>query len=172
MQPVTSATPSTPPGWHPDPQNRAQLRWWSGAAWTQHVRQVPPAAAPSAAIVPNISQPVAQPVAPAAVQNPVAAPTPAPAVFQPTDPRTLHTPRTDTNEEIPPKYGESMLDQNSISLTAIGIAIAYLLFALTTGFALAGIVPLMVSFRAFAADEKLAPLAFVAAASAIAVAFA
>lgn len=26
-----------PPGWYPDPFGRAQVRWWSGAAWTEHV---------------------------------------------------------------------------------------------------------------------------------------
>lgn len=170
MEPATSAVPTTPPGWHPDPQARGQLRWWSGAGWTEHVRQLPPVAAPSAAIAPIHAQPHIQ----TAAQHPVAAasPAPAPAVYQPTDPRTLHAARANVSDEIPPKYGESMLDQNSISLTGVGISIAYLLFALTTGFALAGIVPLMVAVRAFGAKEKLAPLALAAAASAIAVAFA
>ncbi len=26
-----------PPGWYPDPFHRAQTRWWSGSAWTEHV---------------------------------------------------------------------------------------------------------------------------------------
>lgn len=26
-----------PPGWYPDPFGRAQVRWWSGSAWTEHV---------------------------------------------------------------------------------------------------------------------------------------
>jgi hypothetical protein len=25
------------PGWHPDPSGRWQVRWWDGAAWTEHV---------------------------------------------------------------------------------------------------------------------------------------
>jgi uncharacterized protein YxjI len=28
---------TTPPDWHPDPNGRADLRYWDGAAWTEHV---------------------------------------------------------------------------------------------------------------------------------------
>src|SRR5688572_11894076 len=37
MQPPPS--PGTPnrPGWHPDPWNRDQWRWWDGWTWTAHV---------------------------------------------------------------------------------------------------------------------------------------
>lgn len=27
---------SPPPGWHPDPARRHELRWWDGARWTEH----------------------------------------------------------------------------------------------------------------------------------------
>jgi hypothetical protein len=26
-----------PPGWHPDPAGRHQLRWWDGSGWSEHV---------------------------------------------------------------------------------------------------------------------------------------
>ncbi len=29
-------TPISPPGWHDDPQNPSQLRYWDGAQWTEH----------------------------------------------------------------------------------------------------------------------------------------
>lgn len=28
---------ATPPGWHPDPANAAQLRYWDGSRWTEHI---------------------------------------------------------------------------------------------------------------------------------------
>lgn len=29
------------PGWYPDPQSPAQLRWWDGTRWTEHARPLP-----------------------------------------------------------------------------------------------------------------------------------
>jgi hypothetical protein len=31
----------TPAGWYPDPANAQGLRWWDGAAWTDHVAESP-----------------------------------------------------------------------------------------------------------------------------------
>ena len=41
---MTEQTPSSPPGWYPDPQNPSQMRYWDGAMWT--------AVAPAAPAVP------------------------------------------------------------------------------------------------------------------------
>ena len=38
---MIQALPSAPPGWYADPQNGAQLRWWSGAEWTAHIEGMP-----------------------------------------------------------------------------------------------------------------------------------
>ena len=37
-----SDAPPTPAGWYPDPNNAAQVRYWDGAAWTDHYSPVPP----------------------------------------------------------------------------------------------------------------------------------
>jgi len=34
---VTDQTTPQPGGWHPDPFNRYELRWWDGQQWTEHV---------------------------------------------------------------------------------------------------------------------------------------
>jgi uncharacterized protein DUF4352/uncharacterized protein DUF2510 len=56
-------TPPTPAGWYPDPEAANQLRYWDGAAWTEHrspaqeppVEQVPPPAAEGAHRAPEPS---------------------------------------------------------------------------------------------------------------------
>lgn len=40
-----SATPSTPAGWHADPHDPSQERWWDGRVWSEATR--PSAAAPT-----------------------------------------------------------------------------------------------------------------------------
>ena len=34
---ASSAPPTPPPGWRPDPDGRHDYRWWDGAGWTDHV---------------------------------------------------------------------------------------------------------------------------------------
>ena len=31
-----AATPATPAGWYPDPNDASQQRYWDGSAWTEH----------------------------------------------------------------------------------------------------------------------------------------
>jgi hypothetical protein len=35
--PAPAAAPSIPAGWYPDPSGRFELRYWDGAAWSEHV---------------------------------------------------------------------------------------------------------------------------------------
>jgi uncharacterized protein YbjQ (UPF0145 family) len=37
-------SPDVAPGWYPDPQTDAQLRYWDGAAWTEHTQAAGPGA--------------------------------------------------------------------------------------------------------------------------------
>jgi hypothetical protein len=47
--PVSTQTPRTAvPGWYPDPQNPATLRYFDGSGWTEHVTPVPGPAVPAA----------------------------------------------------------------------------------------------------------------------------
>jgi hypothetical protein len=45
----TTATP--PPGWYPDPEQPANLRWWDGTVWTEH--RAPGWLPPTVAAIPN-----------------------------------------------------------------------------------------------------------------------
>lgn len=55
-----------PGGWYPDPGNEAQLRWWSGTAWTAHISPVdafvapPPGPPVWAGAAPSASEAVAR----------------------------------------------------------------------------------------------------------------
>ena len=56
-------TTAVPAGWHPDPQDPTQLRWWNGISWTDQVQPVP-------SPVPLEGPPVYPPY-PSAQQSPV-----------------------------------------------------------------------------------------------------
>jgi len=143
-----SAT-TAPPGWHPDPSNpTGAFRWWDGVAWTTHTQQAP-AAAPAAAPVPAPAQSYGNPYGTA------------------TAPSGTH---------YPAGFGGpanlSFAKQNSFSLIAIGVAAAYILIAMTAHIVLIGVIPIMVSIRAFKNRERLAPIALIAAILAVVFAFA
>ena len=68
--------------------------------------------------------------------------------------------------------GLSFAKRNTLSLTAIGVVVLYVLLAMTTHFVLIGILPVLMSVRAIKAKETLAPAAVAAAVVAVLVAFA
>lgn len=81
-----NAQGNPPPGWHPDPYQQAQLRYWDGNAWTGHTSGAAPArveqpGAPATATTPASAQPAA--TAPTAAQPPAGAP----SGTTPSDPR-------------------------------------------------------------------------------------
>lgn len=50
---MTTEQPVSPPaGWHPDPVDPNQSRYWDGTAWTEQVRPITPPAPPSATPTP------------------------------------------------------------------------------------------------------------------------
>ena len=67
MQPV-------PPGWYPESQGSATLRWWDGSQWTSYTQPVPQVPAPPQPATP--AAPVAVPQSPAAASYPPPLPTP------------------------------------------------------------------------------------------------
>lgn len=155
---MTTNTSTAPPGWHPDPSNPGgALRWWDGSAWTTHTHQA----------VARAPQPVA--TAPRVVTAPAAASPGGRATITP-------------NHGVPSVggYGSglrspaklSFAKSNSLSLTAIGVVVLYVLLAMTTHFVLIGILPVLMSVRAIKAKETLAPAAVAAAVVAVLVAFA
>jgi hypothetical protein len=56
---MTDATSAVPPGWHDDPADSANLRWWDGTGWTAHVAPKPT----TAPAPPTGFEPVADPLA-------------------------------------------------------------------------------------------------------------
>jgi hypothetical protein len=63
-------SPAVAAGWYPDPAGTPQVRWWSGAGWTEHFApQVEVVAEPQVA---SPAQVAPTPVAPAPVATPVA----------------------------------------------------------------------------------------------------
>src|SRR5689334_20044851 len=61
-------TPPTPAGWYPDPEQAGHLRYWDGAAWTEHRSPIEEPAAPQAQEPP--AEPPAGPQAPEAPAEP------------------------------------------------------------------------------------------------------
>lgn len=68
-------TPTAPPGWYPDGYTPGAVRWFDGAAWTEHVRALPPAPTDGWAAARNAAgMPPGQAYGPVRYGAPLAAP--------------------------------------------------------------------------------------------------
>ncbi len=179
-----------PPNWHPDPNlPPGSMRWWDGNQWTQHVhvpatvQHVPPAMAPAASVAAATAAPAANVTAPPMVSAAASVPPATYAAASGGAPAatfgasaatfgasaaTLSTPGL--QQPGAPSASPSLLDTNPKSVTAIGVVVAYLVIAATTGIVFLGIFPVLLSIRAFQRGERLAPVAMAAAALAVFVA--
>jgi Protein of unknown function (DUF2510) len=136
----------TPPGWHPDPADPvSSMRWWDGTQWTSHVLPVTaPAPGPSGA--------------PARTNGGPSGPNgarPGPSGQNGTNPGWY-------GPTGPPEWSGAQVSfarRNQRSLTAAGVATLYIIVAVVAHLVFFGILPLILSIRAWQARETLAPLA-------------
>ena len=152
---------NTPPGWHPDPSDAsgATYRWWDGTQWTA---QTQPAAVAGAPLQQPNPQTWDQP--PAFGQQPQQPP----AWGQPSWGQPQPAQNWARNNGFAQRsFGRS----NQASLTAVGVSVLYVIVAFTAHIVFLGILPAMMTFRAFQRKEALAPLAVVATVIAVALAF-
>lgn len=113
-------TPSTPAGWYPDPEQAGHLRYWDGAAWTEHRSPLPDAPAPE---VQTPAEPAtAVGPGPQSEQNPPAeaahvgshrAPEPEPEPMGVTEAPTTEVPLREWSFEPPPLEPESTPESTS-----------------------------------------------------------
>jgi hypothetical protein len=135
-------------GWYPDPSGSADQRWFDGLQWTS-------ATAPS-------QRPAS---VPAETQRFWTAP---PAWV---DQRQQSQPwRSDFSRHSVSTNPAALLARNRYTAITAAIAVIYLLLAVTVHVALIGILPILMSARAFRAKEPLAIASAVIAGSSVVIA--
>jgi hypothetical protein len=124
-----------PAGWFPDPEDAANLRYWDGAAWTDHRHPVDPAGAP---VAPTVDGTPAAAAAPQFAYTPTAAA--APGYAGPYG--------------AAPAYGAP--PQNVLALVGLILAIVGAVLGLLVGvFVLVGIAGAVVSILGFIQANKM-----------------
>lgn len=170
-------------GWYPDPAGSPAQRWWDGNQWTDQLQ-------------PFAAAPVYQP-APAAESAPADRPAPAPGRWnqqpgyeQPAygqqpygyQPGYGQQPYGQQQYGQQPygqqPYGQpafggggrpagSLWHRNQMSFITVIIGVVYLFLAFEAHLVFIGILPILMTIRAFNRKEKLAPVAALVAAAAI-----
>jgi hypothetical protein len=130
-------TSPPPAGWYPDPNGTPGQRWWNGASWSD-ATQAPPLAGPG-------SQPAPY----------------APSSSYPSAPGNSRMRRGWAGGN----YGGA--SRNHYAFITFGVSALYIVLALATGFAILGLIPVLMSMRSQRRHEPLAPFAIVAAVVAV-----
>ena len=138
-----------PAGWHPDPENpNGAVRWWDGTQWTSNVHPVSPTPAGG----------------PPAAWNPGSGPGMPYGGYPPQGgPAWQGTNQGGWGGGMAPAGQASFARRNQMSLIAMAVALAYVLLDVTSHVYILGILPVVMSIRAFQRRESLAPAAVGAA---------
>jgi hypothetical protein len=155
----------TAPGWYPDAGSGGQLRWWDGGSWgpmspavdAYGTSVVPPAGYSQ----PGTAAPSNQPYNPSGNNSQPYSP----YSSQPYSPQGFGQPSTGASS------AQTFFQRSRFSLIAVLIAGIYIAIAAASHVVLFGILPVLMTVRAFRAKEKLWPLAALASGAAIVIAF-
>lgn len=140
-------------GWYPDPAGSSAQRWWDGQQWTDQLQAAPqPSFAQPGSGAPGSSQPPygqqpyghqpygQQPYGQQPYGQPGYGPHYGQPAYQPTAPGSLW-------------------HRNQYSFITMIVSIIYIAIAFEAHFVLIGVVPILMTIRAFGRKEKLAILA-------------
>lgn len=172
------------PGWYPDPAGSTDARWWDGVSWSNSTRPQPAEATSPPQQYgqpqygqppygqPNYGQPqYGQP------QNGFGQPFQPPAGYpqagypQAGYPQAGYPQANPSGQANPNQSGQldlgTMLQRNKFTAITLAVCIVYALLAIKAHIAVIGVLPVLLSVRAFRAREPFAVVSAVAAAFAV-----